>query len=253
VKIANGVEMLELQVEAFGNRAILNPTLVWDDETAILIDAGLPGELKQIRAAMSRAGVSFEKLKAVILTHQDIDHIGSLPEILQESNGRIEVYAHELDKPYIEGAMPLIKFNPSSMAGLLQSLPEEERRKVLAACENPPKAKVDKTLADGHELPYCGGIEVIYTPGHTPGHISLYLKQSKTLVAGDSMIVWDGILRGPVQQTTPDMETALRSLEKFLDFDIESVICYHGGLWSGNVKDQLQNLVGQVDKGMESR
>ncbi|MCK9911855.1 hypothetical protein MXD81_22055, partial [Microbacteriaceae bacterium K1510] len=87
----------------------------------------------------------------------------------------------------------------------LESLPEEVRQKALELCENPPKAKVDRVLTDGEELPYCGGIRVIFTPGHTPGHISLYLQQSKTLVAADAMIVWDGVLRGPVQQTTLDM------------------------------------------------
>ena len=243
MKVANGVAMLELKVEAFGHRAVLNPTLVWDEETAVLIDAGMPGELKQIRTAMEEAGVPFAKLKAVIVTHQDLDHIGSLPEILRESAGSIEVYAHELDKPYIEGDLPLIKTDPKHMSQeTLASLPEGAR----ALYENPPKAKVNKALEDGQELPYCGGIRVIFTPGHTPGHISLYLERSKTLVAGDAMINVEGVLRGPVQQTTLDMDTALHSLEKFLDFDIEAVVCYHGGLCKENVKEQLQHNAGQA-------
>jgi glyoxylase-like metal-dependent hydrolase (beta-lactamase superfamily II) len=53
--------------------------------------------------------VSFGQLKAVILTHQDVDHIGCLPEILQECGNHIKVYAHELDKPYIQGEIPLLK------------------------------------------------------------------------------------------------------------------------------------------------
>ncbi len=245
MQIANGVDMLELKVEAFGHRAVLNLTLVWDEETAVLIDAGMPGELKQIRAAMEEAGVPFAKLKAVIVTHQDLDHIGSLPEILQESVGGIEVYAHELDKSYIEGDLPLIKTNPSRMSQeVLASLPEGDR----ALYENPPKAKVDKILEDGQLLPYCGGIRVIFTPGHTPGHISLYLERSKTLVAADAMINVGGVLRGPVEQTTLDMDKALRSVEKFLDFDIESVICYHGGFCAENVKEQLRNIAGQAAK-----
>lgn len=246
MKISDGVEMLELQIETFGSRAELNPTLIWDDETAILIDTGTPGQLEQIRAAMNEAGVSLDRLKAVILTHQDLDHIGSLPEILQEAGEGIEVYAHELDKPYIEGKLPLMKGNPDSMAWQLEGLPEDERRKVLAFLDNPPKAKVDRTLADGQELPYCGGIHVIFTPGHTPGHISLYLKKSKTLVVGDAMFSVEGSLKGPHPQSTPDMDTAFRSLKKCLDFDIETVVCYHGGLSKDNVKDQLQELVRNV-------
>ncbi len=60
---------------------------------------------------------------------------------------------------------------------------------------NPPKAKIDQTLEDRQELPYFGGIEVIHTPGHTPGHISLYVKRSKMLVAEDAMICSEGILK----------------------------------------------------------
>lgn len=243
MKIATGVEMIELQVEAFGGRTVLNPTLVWDDETAVLIDAGMPGSWESIRAAMSRAGIPADQLRAVILTHQDLDHIGSLPEILQERGSSVEVYAHELDKPYIEGTLPLFKTTPANMAKILETLPEGERQKALALFENPPKAKVDRTLADGDELPFCGGIRVVHTPGHTPGHICLYLKTSKTLVAGDAMIYMGGSLRGPVSQTTPDMDTALGSLKKLVNLEIESVICYHGGYCHDNVRDQLNQLL----------
>ena len=70
---------------------------------AVLIDTGFPGQFEDIQVEMERVGVSFDKLKVVILTHQDIDHIGSLPELL-EGVSDIKVYAHELDKPYIEGS-----------------------------------------------------------------------------------------------------------------------------------------------------
>ena len=52
---------------------------------------------------MKRVGVSVDKLKVVILTHRDIDHIGSLPDLLESGVSDIKVYAHELDKRYIEG------------------------------------------------------------------------------------------------------------------------------------------------------
>ncbi|MCQ6558706.1 MBL fold metallo-hydrolase [Paenibacillus mendelii] len=235
MNIADGTAMLELNIQGFG----LNPTLIWDDETALLIDTGMPGQLKPIREAMREAGVPFDRLKAVILTHQDLDHIGSLPEIVQESGHRIEVYAHELDKPYIEGTLPLIKADRTRMSNeAWESLPETVRHLYA----NPPKAKVDKTLEDGQELPYCGGIRVVFTPGHTPGHISLYLKQSRTLVAGDAMVCVNGNLSGPLQRNTLDMDKALHSLEKFLELDVEKAICYHGGLSHVNVNEQLKKL-----------
>ncbi|MCI4056229.1 MBL fold metallo-hydrolase [Bacillus cereus] len=217
MEIAKGIEMLQLEFQEF----VIHPILLWDDEMAVLIDTGFPGQFEDIQVEMERVGVSVDKLKVVILTHQDIDHIGSLPDVLENGVSDIKVYAHELDKPYIEGDLPLLKD---------------------VHVENPPKGKVSGTVIDGQELPYCGGILILHTPGHTPGHISLYLKQSKILVAGDSMYSVNGMLGGIHAPTTINIKEAQQSLKKYLNLDIESVVCYHGGLSKGNIKIQLQNL-----------
>jgi len=95
---------------------------------AVLIDIGFPGQFEDIQIEMEKVGVSFDKLKVVILTHQDLDHIGSLPDLLENGVSDIKVYAHELDKPYIEGELPLLKDGN---------------------VENPPKGKVSNTVIDG--------------------------------------------------------------------------------------------------------
>ena len=127
MKVSSGVEILELEF----NGAFIHPTLLWDQEMAVLIDTGCSGQMEDLRIAMDKVDVSFDQLKVVILTHQDIDHIGSLPEILQYGGSYIKVYAHELDKPYIQGELPLLK------------------DRHLA---NPPKGKVDEILKDGQEI-----------------------------------------------------------------------------------------------------
>ncbi len=242
MKIADGVEALALTMDFMGRQMVIHPTLIWDNDTVILVDTGMPGQLPQIREAMDKIGVPLRKLGEVILTHQDIDHIGGLPDILKASEHKIEVSAHEADRPYIEGEKPLIKMNPERVAKMLQTLPEEQRKHAEAMFAQPPKASVDRTVADGETLPYCGGITVIFTPGHTPGHVSLYVNQSKTLIAGDAMIVADGRLLGPNPQATLDMETATKSLKQFTQYDIETVLCYHGGIYSDNVNQRLEEL-----------
>ncbi|EJV80102.1 MULTISPECIES: MBL fold metallo-hydrolase [Bacillus] len=217
MEIAKGIEMLQLEFQEF----VIHPILLWDDEMAVLIDTGFPGQIEDIQVEMEKVGVSFDKLKVVILTHQDIDHIGSLPELLQRCRSNIKVYAHELDKPYIEGDLPLLKDGN---------------------IENRPKGKVSDTVIDGQELPYCGGILILHTPGHTPGHISLYLKQSKILVAGDSMYSVNGVLGGIHAPTTLNIMEARQSLKNYLNLHIESVVCYHGGFSKRNINVQLQNL-----------
>ncbi|WP_328702200.1 MBL fold metallo-hydrolase [Alicyclobacillus suci] len=202
-----------------GRQMVIHPTLLWDEENVILVDTGFPGMLPAIQREMEQAGVPFERLNKIIFTHQDFDHIGGAPEIRAAAAQQIEVLAHELDKPYIEGDKPLIKFDASR--------------------GEPPKVKVDTTIADGQVLPYLGGLTVIFTPGHTPGHISLYHAKSRTLVTGDAIISENGKLLGPNEAFTPDVDEAWRSIAHFSDFDIETALCYHGGICNQNVNEQF--------------
>ena len=242
MRLADGVEMLEVPIMSFTGQNIIHPTLTWDDDTVVLVDVGFPGQLQQIREAMARAGVSLDRLDKVIVTHQDIDHIGGLPDIVQESSHNVEVLSHEVERPYIEGRKPLIKMNQERLSKRLVSLPEEQRQRAEALFANPPKASVSTVVGDEEVLPYCGGMTVIFTPGHTPGHICLYLNESKILVSRDALIVADGELRGPNPQATYDMDAALKSLKKLTQYDIETVICYQGGVYNISANKRLAEL-----------
>lgn len=242
MKIANGIYMLEISCNIMGTPSVINPTLIWDNDTVILIDTGYPGQLPQIREAMEKVGVSFDKLNMVIVTHQDIDHVGSLSSILKELPNSVEVLAHKEEKPYIQGESIPVKV--AKLEANLNSLPTEMKviyEKLKAFYEN-NKSKVDKTITDEEELPYCGGIAVIYTPGHTPGHICLYLKQCKTLIAGDTLTVDGGLLGQAAQSSNFDMDLSMKSLRKLNKYDIETVICYHGGLYKGNANKRIAEL-----------
>lgn len=247
MRIANGVEMLEIAANMMGKQSIICPTLLWDEQSAVLVDTGYPGQLPLIRQALEQAGISFETLSKVILTHQDLDHIGSLPNILTESAQKIEVLANEIEKPFIQGEKRLLKITDEAIAQIDANfppdVPEEWRKAFKQLLENPPRAQVDTIVVDGAELPDCGGITIIDTPGHTPGHISLYHQPSKTLIAGDAMVVRDGQLFGPDPQYTLDLDEAMRSLKKLTRYDIETVICYHGGAFSDQVNSRIAELV----------
>jgi glyoxylase-like metal-dependent hydrolase (beta-lactamase superfamily II) len=242
----SGLKMLEISAELMGRRETIYPTIIWDEETSFLIDTGYPGQLPLIRKAMEEAGVAFERLKAVLLTHQDIDHIGNLPAIVTEASQGIEVLSSETERPYIQGEQPLLKHTPEAIeqavAALPAEVPVEWRNKFRAALEHPPKARVDRIVAGGDVLPVAGGITVISTPGHTPGHISLYHHRTKTLIAGDVLIVADGDLLPSDPKLSHDYDAVLASLRQLSRYDIETVICYHGGLYRGNANERIAEL-----------
>src|SRR5215210_6053209 len=115
MRIAENIEALELPMNLMGQSSIIYPALLWGSDEATLVDTGIPGQLDAIRRGIENAGVSFESVHRIILTHQDIDHIGGLPEIVRVRGSEIEVLAHEEDKPYIEGDKSLIKMNRERM------------------------------------------------------------------------------------------------------------------------------------------
>lgn len=89
------------------------------------------------------------------------------------------------------------------------------------------KATVNKTLEDGEVLQVCGGIICIYTPGHTPGHMSYYFEKLKLLIAGDILQVMNGSLVKCPDFTILDKEAVTASLKKLSRYKIEMVVCYH--------------------------
>jgi glyoxylase-like metal-dependent hydrolase (beta-lactamase superfamily II) len=243
MKIADKIEILEIPMKIMGTESTIYPTLIWDDNNVILVDAGLPNNLKEIKNAMDKAGVPFEKIDTIIVTHQDIDHIGGINDIVEELND-IKVLAHGDDKPYIQGEKKILRLNNSNFMDRINALPEEERLKILDMFEN-ASVKVDVVLSNGEELAYCGGIIVIHTPGHTPGHICLYHEESKSLIVGDALNIDEEQLIVTNTQALNEKERkiVINWLKKFIELDVENVITYHGGLFNDNSNQKIKELI----------
>ena len=227
MKIANNVEMLEIN----GENGTLYPVLMWDDTELVLVDAVLPGQLEVLREAVSKAGFPLEKITKVIITHQDMDHIGCA-KILSELGA--EIFAHETEAPYIQGDKTSVRI--LDMEARLHEMNEDERAFYERVKMGAPYffVHVDRLLNDGETLDFCGGVKIIHTPGHMPGHIALLLEQSNILIAGDAANIQDGALVGANPQYSQDMQEAQVSFEKLLNSKPASVVCYHGGLISIN-------------------
>ncbi|MBD2860437.1 MBL fold metallo-hydrolase [Paenibacillus sp. IB182363] len=141
----------------------------------------------------------------------------------------------------------LIK-NTAEAQAQLDQLPEPWRSALKRVLDHPPAAPVDRTITHGERLPIAGGLVVIGTPGHTPGHISLYHQPSRTLIAADALTVEDGRLLGPSAGQTHDMPLALRSLLALSEYDIDSVVCYHGGLYR-DTNSRIRERIAEIARG----
>ncbi|ANF95402.1 MBL fold metallo-hydrolase [Paenibacillus bovis] len=239
MNITDTMEVIEIKSKYGEHEMVIYPVVIYEGEQAVLIDTGIPGGYDTLMQHI-RPGFS---VGSVILTHQDLDHIGTLPQLLEAAPGKLNVYAHTGDQPAIDGRAPILKASPERLNGILSTLPQPEQDAFRSVFSTETPGNVTHTLHGGEMLPFAGGLQVIHTPGHTPGHISLYHPASKTLITADAMVINEGQLMGPVPQFTPNMDQALQSLNAFRELDVDTVVCYHGGLFRGDLQQRLDELV----------
>jgi glyoxylase-like metal-dependent hydrolase (beta-lactamase superfamily II) len=233
MKVANSVYVLPIPRSPQEAGSFLNLTLIVDEENGnTLVDAGLPDQTEAIGAALGEAGTGVRDLRRIIFTHQDLDHVGSGAALVRQSGAR--VMAHSAEAPYIEGRLRPLKPSPEML---------EQRPHMREVLERLEPVGVDEQLENDTRLELAGGTQVIFTPGHTPGHISLYLARSRTLIAGDALTAEGGHLNGPYPLATPDMHTAIESIRRLADLDIETIVCYHGGVVSEDANGQLRRVI----------
>ncbi|QDH22441.1 MBL fold metallo-hydrolase [Saccharibacillus brassicae] len=237
MKITAGITDLALTPDGGGAAHAFHAALLEDEDGLTLVDTGLPGMYEQLETRIVQAGLKPETIRRILFTHQDADHIGTLPELLQRLP-HVEVWAHADERPYLEGEKPLIKLPPQTLI----DMPPQRREPLQRMLDTLVPGRVTSVLAHGELLPLQGGIRVLHTPGHTPGHISLYVPGEKLLLAGDAMRVSNGELELAEPRYTQDMDQAVASLKQLLDLEIDRVLCYHGGLFEGDVRGELRRL-----------
>lgn len=232
MRLNDDLHVLSLPMDLGGQTSQLHLSLIVDGANGhALVDTGLPGQERGISDAIAGAGASVSDIGRIVLTHQDIDHVGSCYALSRESGA--SVLAHDEDAPYIDGRQRQIKLSPEAL---------EDRPQMRKAYESLQTTPLDGFLRDEERLDLAGGVLVIFTPGHTPGHISLYLERSATLIAGDALTAENGRLNGPNPQATPDMETAQQSVQKLAELNVQTIVCYHGGLVTEDAEAQLRRL-----------
>jgi glyoxylase-like metal-dependent hydrolase (beta-lactamase superfamily II) len=235
--------MLPLEAQFGDFKAYFNAAAVRYDGGIALVDVGFPGYMQKLEEAMAREGMKLSDVKKIIVTHHDGDHIGGLKALVDRFPG-IEVMSTAGQAPFITGKEKPLRLQLAEKRYAACASEEEKQAleadmKQLSGLETIEKVTVVK---DGQVLPDCG-IEIIEVSGHMPGHLCAYVPADKCLITGDALTSRDGVLCPPDPNFTLDMPAAIRSLGKLLDYDIENVVCYHGGLVTGDIRTSLRNII----------
>lgn len=160
----------------------VNLYLVVGEDGLLLVDSGLKGSRPRILRAIQQAGKTLPDLKTIVITHADGDHYGGLYDLQQVS--RATAWAAPIEAEAIRRGASSRALTP---AGLQRAL-----FRLVAPLVKSRPARIDSLLTEAQVFPVLGGLQVLTTPGHTPGHISLYSPSSGVLFAGDSIQVLDG-------------------------------------------------------------
>ena len=197
-----------------------NPYIIVDADGLTIVDAGVPRSEHKILAYIASLGKSARDVKRIILTHSDLDHVGSLAALQKATGAR--TYASRIEADAIAAGKASREIKPSgfSMRRILFSL----MRPFMKATP----FQVDKILADGKTLPVLGGLRVVETPGHTPGHISLFAPEVGVLFCGDSMVTDENGIHGSRPGLTWDDVKAKESVKKQADLGAQIVCSGHG-------------------------
>lgn len=210
---------------------VLSLAVLAGKDGAVLVDCGYPGSLRQLEEALRGCGVALEELAGLVLTHQDDDHMGAAAE-LKAVYPRLRIYASAEEAPYIEGVRKNLRLQQAE--DLQERLPEEQRAWGEQFCRRLRALRcvpVDVLVHDGDRFDWGGGCEIIATPGHTPGHISLRALDNAYLITGDAAVVENGRLAVANPGFCLNLEAAEQSLRRLEQYQCRRYLCCHGGIY----------------------
>ena len=187
---------------------LINSFLVADDDGSLtLIDAGLKRAHKKVLAALAELGKAPEDVRRIVLTHAHSDHAGGLAGA-KEATGAT-VLAHDRDAVYLQQGKPP-HLDSSRLAGRIMNHARGGFGKV----------EVGSTFQDGELLPIGGGLRVVHTPGHSPGHVSLLHEPTRVLITGDAIFNVRGLRYSPATFCT-DIKLSRDTADRLADLEYD--------------------------------
>lgn len=206
--------------------------LVDDDGQVSLIDSGTKGATKRTLAGLTFMGKGPADVTRIVLTHAHADHAGGTAEMARLSGAPVAI--HEIDAPFArEGNAP--PRDPATRMGRLLNRSGKRANGF-------PAVVIGEEFADGHVLPIAGGLRVVHTPGHTPGHVALLHESTGVLITGDS--IWNvRRLRWSVKAFCTDIRLNEKTADVLGELDYRIAAFTHGQHVTDGAREQVRTFL----------
>jgi glyoxylase-like metal-dependent hydrolase (beta-lactamase superfamily II) len=218
----------------------------------VLVDAGMPGCAGTLLdAAEERFGENGSP-RAIILTHGHFDHVGAVIELVEHWG--CPVYAHEQELPYLTGKHAYPEPDATVEGGMVAKMSPMFPNEAINLGSH-----VHPLPADG-AVPHAPGWRWLHTPGHSPGHVSLFREADSTLIAGDAFVTvkQDALYKvltqqpevcGPPRYLTPDWHAARESVKRLAALKPQAALTGHGiPLYDEELANGLSALVQDFER-----
>lgn len=226
----------------------VNVFLIQDREGTgwVMVDAGLKSTATKLRTLVAELFGKGSLPRAIVMTHAHFDHRGSLVELAEEWG--VPVYCHHQERPYLTGQASYPPPDPSVGGGAMSLLSFAYPKGPIDASQYLKELPQDGSIAELEDWRW------LHTPGHTPGHISLFREKDGVLIAGDAIVttMQESLISvatqakfvcGPPKYFTPDWGAAARSVKLLAALEPNVVVTGHGkAMYGDEVRKQLHKL-----------
>jgi glyoxylase-like metal-dependent hydrolase (beta-lactamase superfamily II) len=216
-------------------RDLVNGFILRDgDGQVTLVDMGVKQSGKKVMAALTHIGSGPSDVTRLMLTHAHPDHAGGAAYVAEQTGKQFGIHRDDAE-----------------FARTGQTPPRDQKYRLGRLMARTDRGfgavPVCETFTDGQVVPFAGGLEVIHTPGHSPGHAAFLHRDSGVLITGDSIFNVLG-LRWSIKALCTDFRMSQQTVVRLADLNYTTAAFTHGAHLSDRPREHIRKFL--TDKGM---